>query len=190
MYPVEEIVRHLVALAEQGEEHESLSPMRLHKLLYYVQGWSLALLGTPLFPERIEAWKDGPVVKPYYPKFAGRRAPITPEDVGDPRPLQACCRELLATVWGSYRRYSAEGLRDLTHVEPPWRHARERAGATDRDRNSEEITHDDLKAFFGHEAKRTAVPYLDPAAAFRAEDEVERGELTSATDVFRRLRAR
>ncbi|MCQ3815263.1 MAG: SocA family protein [Acidimicrobiia bacterium] len=36
--------------------------VRLHKLLYYVQGYHLAWQGEPAFPDDIEAWESGPVV--------------------------------------------------------------------------------------------------------------------------------
>ncbi|MDY6802276.1 MAG: DUF4065 domain-containing protein, partial [Cyanobacteriota bacterium] len=39
-----------------------LSAMKLHKLLYYSQAWSLVWDEQPLFSERIEAWANGPVI--------------------------------------------------------------------------------------------------------------------------------
>ena len=42
----------------------SCDKMKLHKLLYYVQGWSQAWTGRPLFQDAPEAWTYGPV----YPK--------------------------------------------------------------------------------------------------------------------------
>lgn len=40
---------------------ESMDKKKLHKLLYYIQGWSLAGLGRPAFVHDLEAWRDGPV---------------------------------------------------------------------------------------------------------------------------------
>lgn len=39
------------------------TPLERHKLAYYVQGWHVTWEGVPLFPERIEAWAHGPVVR-------------------------------------------------------------------------------------------------------------------------------
>src|SRR5262249_9440233 len=36
--------------------------VKIHKLLYYCQGWHLARYGDPLFNEPVEAWANGPVV--------------------------------------------------------------------------------------------------------------------------------
>lgn len=49
-------------LARQGP----MSAMKLQRLCYYSQGWHLAWEGEPLFPERIEAWANGPVIPALY----------------------------------------------------------------------------------------------------------------------------
>jgi uncharacterized phage-associated protein len=43
-----------------------ITPMQLLKLVYIAHGWSLAILGRDLFPDRIEAWKYGPVIPDLY----------------------------------------------------------------------------------------------------------------------------
>ena len=43
-----------------------MSPMKLQKLVYYSQCWSLAWDDKPLFNNRIEAWANGPVVRDLY----------------------------------------------------------------------------------------------------------------------------
>src|SRR5690348_2726800 len=57
---------------------ESISPLKLQKLLYFGHGWHLAITGEPLLSERIRAWKYGPVVESIYYQFRrfGNR-PIT-----------------------------------------------------------------------------------------------------------------
>jgi uncharacterized phage-associated protein len=51
-------------LQKQG----SMSAMKLQKLVYYAQAWSLAWTDTPLFNEDIQAWAKGPVVPALYYK--------------------------------------------------------------------------------------------------------------------------
>lgn len=47
-----------------------LSPLKLHKILYYVQAsYLLKNDGTPLFEENIEKWQYGPVVRDVYFEF-------------------------------------------------------------------------------------------------------------------------
>jgi uncharacterized phage-associated protein len=40
-----------------------MTTMKLQKLLYYCQAWSLVWDEKPLFHEEIEAWANGPVVR-------------------------------------------------------------------------------------------------------------------------------
>src|SRR5690606_17024633 len=46
-----------------------ISNLKLQKLVYYAQGFSLALLDEPLFEDEIEAWMHGPVVPALYREF-------------------------------------------------------------------------------------------------------------------------
>jgi uncharacterized phage-associated protein len=46
--------------------------MKLHKLLYYCQAWSLVWDGEPLFEEEIEAWVSGPVIPYLYELHKGK----------------------------------------------------------------------------------------------------------------------
>ena len=70
-----------VAAALRARLTPAPGDVKLHKLLYYAQGWHLARTGRPLFPEAVEAWTDGPVVadrpEPGSPRSA-RLAPCTP----------------------------------------------------------------------------------------------------------------
>lgn len=77
-----DVARYLIrAAVGDDEDSDLLSQMRLHKLLYYAQGWHLAVFGEPLFAGRIEAWKHGPVVREVYPTFSGYGARgIDPEE--------------------------------------------------------------------------------------------------------------
>ena len=49
----------------------SCTSMKLHKLLYYCQAWSLVWDEAPLFSDRIEAWANGPVVKDVFSYHRG-----------------------------------------------------------------------------------------------------------------------
>lgn len=77
-----EVANFFVSRFQQAGD--PLTNMKLQKLLYYAQGWHLALKGDALFDERIEAWPHGPVVPPVYGTFKHYRwNPIT-ETVDDP----------------------------------------------------------------------------------------------------------
>lgn len=50
-----------VARKYQEISNEKIDEMKLHKLLYFIQRESFALLGTPAFRGEFEGWKYGPV---------------------------------------------------------------------------------------------------------------------------------
>lgn len=52
-------------------KHGPMSAMKLQKLVYYAQAWSLVWEDRPLFPERIEAWANGPVIPELYQAQTG-----------------------------------------------------------------------------------------------------------------------
>ena len=54
------------------EKYESLPTMKLQKLVYYSQAWSLAWDNEPLFYEEIKAWANGPVVEELYELLKGK----------------------------------------------------------------------------------------------------------------------
>ncbi len=122
-----DVAHYLIQLANREavstavEEPGFLTALQLQKLLYFVQGWSLAERGVPLFAEPIKAWREGPVVREVWDEFKrfGRR-PIELEE--PPQSILSDTeRELVAQVWEAYKRYSAWGLRDMTHDDPAWK---------------------------------------------------------------------
>lgn len=103
------------------EAGDSISNLVLQKLVYYAQGFSLALFGKPLFPEAICKWQQGPVVPELYAKYKqfGSGPIPTPEEI-DLAKFPAEIRELLDEVYSEYGQYSAWKLRDMARREPPW----------------------------------------------------------------------
>lgn len=107
---------------EDEDSGDNITNLKLQKLVYYAQGFNLAWYGEPLFPEPIEAWTHGPVVRSLYFDYSSYGAnPIpTPVDF-DPASIDSRTRQLLEEVYSVYGQYSAWGLRNLTHDEPPWK---------------------------------------------------------------------
>lgn len=146
-----DVAKLLIRLGAWEDEPEFLSHLRLQKLLYYVQGWSLALRGKPMFNARIEAWAHGPVVKELYAVFAQYGFdPIPPAQFETASRLTEPEAKFICQVWESYKDYSATSLRSMTHQEPPWIEARRGCGPADRcDR---EITHESMRRYFSEQA--------------------------------------
>lgn len=101
--------------------------MKLQKLLYYCNGWSLGLLDRPLFDDRIEAWKHGPVIKSIYP-FHRTQSSVATWEWGRPADLTPVEKKVADAVLAAYGAKSGWALRNLTHGESPWLDAWEASG--------------------------------------------------------------
>lgn len=114
MGSVIEIAETVVAkIHEQGD---AVTQLKLHKLLYYVQGWAFALETAPRFKEAIEAWEFGPVIHSVRQHFGSfGRGPITLD-----REIYPSDDLLIDCVIEFYGQHSAESLVALTHKDEPW----------------------------------------------------------------------
>lgn len=130
-------------LAQTSEDAGDLiSNLKLQKLVYYAQGFSLALHETPLFAEPIEAWLHGPVVPELYQRYKTYGSGHIPHPEGfDLNSFSHRERELLDEVYEFYGQYSAWRLRQLTHAETPWKQSY-------RDGCNQLICHDLMHRFF------------------------------------------
>lgn len=124
---------------------DSITNLKLQKLVYYAQAYSLAFRGQPLFNESIEAWDHGPVAAPVYHryKYCGRD-PIPCDGVVIGTEFDADEIEILDLVLQTQGHKSAWELRQQTHREKPWL-------AHSQDNNSAdggEITHEQMASYF------------------------------------------
>ncbi|MDQ2731148.1 MAG: DUF4065 domain-containing protein [Armatimonadota bacterium] len=106
------------------EKTGTVSAMKLQKLLYYCQAWSLVWDDRPMFPEAIEAWTNGPVVREVYDLHRGLFA-VSAWPRGNTTNLDDDARETIDIVLDFYAKHNAQWLSDLTHAEDPWNDARE-----------------------------------------------------------------
>lgn len=105
------------------EKQGALSAMKLQKLAYYSQAWHLVWDDKSLFPERIEAWANGPVVRELYRQHRGSFT-VTDWPAGDPANLEESEIETINAVLDFYGDRPAAWLSELTHIEDPWNDAR------------------------------------------------------------------
>ena len=136
-----------------------MSAMKLQKLVYYSPAWSLVWDDKPMFEDQIQAWANGPVCKNLYEAHRGKFS-IDPGTLkagdGD---LTKDAVDTIDIVLDFYGAKSAQWLSDLTHLERPWREARDRAGAKDGDMCAAEITLESMAEYYSS---------LSPAAATSA----------------------
>lgn len=120
-YKVLDIANKLLVKAANVCGGDLMSNMKLQKMLYYEQGYHLAVFNTPLFDDDIEAWMYGPVVPCVYEHFKHHGSGgIQPEDK-EPICLNEDEEDLFNEVFDAYVDFSAYGLMRKTHEETPWR---------------------------------------------------------------------
>ncbi|MGE5298684.1 MAG: Panacea domain-containing protein [Acidobacteriota bacterium] len=102
-----------------------ITPLKLQKLTYYCQAWSLVWEERPLFDEEFQAWANGPVNQELFAKHKGKYilednflAEYSNYDFND------ADMHTIQTVLNFYGDKEPFFLSELTHKERPWKEAR------------------------------------------------------------------
>lgn len=114
-----------------------IDEMKLHKLLYFSQRESFAILGKPLFAENMEGWKYGPVSVDVRMRFGEDGIEADTKDVS----LDAAY--ILKNVILEYGQIASWKLSELTHRELSWINARE--GLLPGENGNRVLSLDDIK---------------------------------------------
>jgi uncharacterized phage-associated protein len=162
-----DVARHLTQLAAAEPEGEPMTMARLHKLLYFCQGWHLAWYARPLFADQIVAADDGPILASF------------PETLpaGEPSISQSE-RQSVEQVWSHFKRYSVAGLRELSRTEGPWKRYHIAGQAN-------EIPVGAMSGYFGEEFLRLTGEEPGSQGAFEAD--VAAGRVTPLEKVKQEL---
>lgn len=120
-----------------GSSERRLTPMQVNKLSYIAHGFTLAMTNKPLFSDKVEAWRYGPVIPTLYHELKGfgrklidvlpycktglddpglvKRLAFTSSAI--PKPHQHVVDQVLEV----YGDWSAAGLSTKTHEKgSPW----------------------------------------------------------------------
>jgi uncharacterized phage-associated protein len=107
-------------LREKGR----MSTMKLQKLCYYCQAWSLVWDDEPLFNENFQAWANGPVCRELFLYTQGKYDVTEDDEKGNADILTSNQKDTIDTVLEHYAPHDAQWLSQLTHLEGPWNQAR------------------------------------------------------------------
>lgn len=119
-YPILHIANKIIANTDV-EQGELISNLKLQKLLYYMQGFHIAVFDAKLFENDIEAWQYGPVVRDMYFHFKEfGKSSITLTDDATIAEMTDEEEELFNEVLAEYSQFSAIKLMNMTHDELPW----------------------------------------------------------------------
>lgn len=129
-------------LSKQG----AMTAMKMQKLLYYSQGWSLVWDDRPLFPSHFEAWANGPVAPDYFQAHRGEYE-VRVEPKGNASAIRGAAKETVDAVLKAYGAKKPQWLSDRTHREAPWIEARN--GLAIGQRGSRQIINENMRDYYG-----------------------------------------
>ncbi|MFA6143630.1 MAG: type II toxin-antitoxin system antitoxin SocA domain-containing protein [Sulfurimonas sp.] len=134
-YSVKAVANEFLAIGFQSGD--TITQMKLQKLVYIAHGWNLAIFNEPLINDQIQAWKHGPVIPVLYNEFRGVGSSNITEYATDisvdeesfnilyETPRIATAEEnthlLIQKIWNKYGHLSGPQLSSLTHMpNTPW----------------------------------------------------------------------
>lgn len=97
---------------------ESLDKMKLHKLLYFTQRESFAVLGEPAFEGDFEGWKYGPVSRDVWNNLKNGKISVPT------KPISESAQYVASNVIMEYGALASRRLSELSHRESSWKNAR------------------------------------------------------------------
>lgn len=107
------------------EELGQMTTMKLQKLVYYSQAWTLVWDEEELFEEDFHAWANGPVCPELFNHHRGSYVIDEHQLIaGDSSLLNSTQIESIDSVLEFYGNKPAHWLSLLTHKESPWLDAR------------------------------------------------------------------
>ncbi len=144
------------------DDGDTLSHLKLQKLIYYYQSWHVSIFNKPLFDEPIQAWCHGPVVPSIYYQYEKYKNEAIPDSLNSskddfkvkPTDNQ---RSLMELILNHYGELSASHLSDLTHKEQPWLNARGNLGT--KERSQEVISMSSIINYYGDLLKHVLALY-------------------------------
>lgn len=101
-----------------------MSTMKLQKLCYYAQAWSLVWDDFPLFEEDFQAWANGPVCPELFFATKGKFLVSAEDEPVGKGELSDNQKDTVDRVLEYYGKHDAQWLSQLTHLEDPWKEAR------------------------------------------------------------------
>lgn len=122
MTDVFNVAKFFIKMAN-ADENDTITNLRLNKLLYFAQAWHLVRYDSPLFQDDFEAWNLGPVIPCVYRKYKNygkNNIDFIAEDYDSD---VFCSNELdlLFDVLDYYNKYSTSELVNMTHLKgSPW----------------------------------------------------------------------
>lgn len=120
-YRTLDIARKVIARTD-AEQGDSITSLMLQKLLFFLQGYWLAVFNTPLLEDDFEAWAYGPAVPVVYEAYVKYGKGAIPTSESGPGYLLETEEEeeLFEEIYLLYSQYSCTTLMRMILEDMPW----------------------------------------------------------------------
>ena len=165
------------------DEKGAMTTLKLQKLTYYCQAWSLVWDEEPMYGEEIQAWANGPVIPVLFYEHQGQFK-IDSLGKGDITHLTQDQKLTIDRVLAHYGHNPASWLVSLSHSEPPWR--KSWYDVPSPERGMAVITLDSMANYYSGLIQTDAQAWIDTAeilAQPTEEDIIPWGEIKKEFDI-------
>lgn len=142
---IEDIADAFLRIVDR-DSGSTITPLKLQKILYYAQGYYLAMNDKPLFDDDFQAWAHGPVNPKIYNEYKSYGYSLIDYPKGEAANIKENILEFLYTIWNTFGIYDGKYLEEMTHNETPWIEARKNAKPGEKCTNV--IDKESMKKFF------------------------------------------
>lgn len=168
LYPIQDVAKY-IALSSLTK-NITVSPLKLQKLLYYAQAWSMVFGGRDnhLFADVPEAWVNGPVYPDIYDMWRNygmcdhlsydnfgttkAKAMSAFKSLSESMELSENEKNLLEQIVVLYGTKTQNELIYLTHTEKPW--CEKRVGLEPFERSTRKISLDTMHQYYKERHQR------------------------------------
>ena len=123
MYTAMNIASEIIR--QYGERHKSITNLKLQKVLYYVQVYSLQNQGRALFDDDFQAWRHGPVIPEVYDIFRKYVSDDIKEDdqtvLGNRIEIDETSKSMIEKIVEKTLPLDAWDMVYKTHETRPWK---------------------------------------------------------------------
>lgn len=146
-------------------DNDEITNLRVNKLIYFAQAYSIVCTGKPLFDEPIEAWEFGPVVRDVYNTFklCGPNQIVDTAGEFSFDKFNEQQIDLITDVIVQYGQFTTSKLVDLTHKQDgPWF----KAYHEDNCYNNHVISQDAIGQYFQNKLRKCNDSSLETKSEF------------------------
>lgn len=118
-----EIAKYFIFKGNNSEKY-GVTNMKLHKLLYFAQGFHLAIFNKPLFFEGIYMYEYGPHIESVDNAYKKYTYNTIPEEYNDDFSFKQETRLFLDDIWNIFKLYTPKVLEEIITNDEPWKRAR------------------------------------------------------------------